>query len=568
MKPRLRARAAAFLLAFGVAVTAVPMAVPGRAAAAGLAPLTSGQLAHRLSGDVFGYLPYWSLRSWTDAYLRYDLLSTIAFFGVGVRDDGTLVTSSAGYRAYMSDTATQIIEHAHAAGVRTVITFESFGYTHNATFFSDPVARATFVTQATALMAARGADGANLDVELISGTYFPGYGALVKALGEAARAANPIAEISVATNGNTSGARMAAIAVAKGADRAFLMGYAYRSGGSSPTGSIDPLVRFDDGLSLSASLDLYAAYGVPSDRILLGLPFYGMTWPTVSDALHAARQPTSAGLGAGKAFFPYTLSSGAPAGSVLDHDPIEQSARLTWFDAAANSWYQTYYDDPESLAPKARLAIDRDLAGMGIWALGYERGQPGYWETIAATFQGPRIASFSLSPNPTRSRKVTVAVGWTDGAHPTTSMRFSNDGRTWSAWQPLAATATWYLPAVDGTRTVWAELADAVGAVSPARTAKTLLDTHGPTMTSLSMTYQSAYGRWKIRYGASDALTGVQAYQVRYRIGYGSWHILKSSTTSTVAYLKLAWRYRLTVAVRARDGAGNWGPYRYLIHRP
>lgn len=380
-----RARAALVIAAL-VLTSAGPIPRPALGAA-GLVPLTAGQLSGNLSADVFGYLPYWSIGSWTDAYLRYDLLTTIAFFGVGVNDDGTLNTTTPGYQAYMSGTATTIIQHAHAAGVRTVITFQSFGLAHNAAFFSNPTAQRTFVREATALMAARGADGANLDVELISGTYFPMYGALVKSLGDAARAANPIAQISVATNGNTSGAAMAATAVANGADRAFLMGYAYRSAGSSPTGSISPLVRFDGGLSLSASLDMYAAKGVPANRTLLGLPYYGLTWPTVSSELHAARQPDSAGLGAGRNFFPSGLPGAVPPGAVLDHDPVEQSARLTWFDATVGSWYQTYYDDGQSLAPKEHLVLDRGLAGMGIWALGYDRGRSGYWETIAAIFR-------------------------------------------------------------------------------------------------------------------------------------------------------------------------------------
>ena len=76
---------------------------------------------------MFGFLPYWSMADWTDAYLRYDLLTTIAFFGVGVRQNGTLITSGPGYEAFLSPRAATIIEHAHAAGVRVVITFESFG---------------------------------------------------------------------------------------------------------------------------------------------------------------------------------------------------------------------------------------------------------------------------------------------------------------------------------------------------------------------------------------------------------------------------------------------------------
>ena len=107
----------------------------------------------------------------------------------------------------MSDLATQIIEKAHAAGVRTVITFQSFGTTKNAAFFSNPAAQATFVNQAVALMATRGADGANLDVEDIAGTYFPAYGALTGVLRSAAKGVNPIATVRVAVGVTTRALR-------------------------------------------------------------------------------------------------------------------------------------------------------------------------------------------------------------------------------------------------------------------------------------------------------------------------------------------------------------------------
>ena len=38
---------------------------------------------------------------------------------------------------------------------------------------------------------------------------------------------------------------------------------------------------------------------------------------------------------------------------------------------------------PRSLTPKLLLADERGLAGAGFWAIGYERGLPGYTELIA-----------------------------------------------------------------------------------------------------------------------------------------------------------------------------------------
>ena len=37
-----------------------------------------------------------------------------------------------------------------------------------------------------------------------------------------------------------------------------------------------------------------------------------------------------------------------------------------------------YVDSPATLAPKLALADERGLAGVGFWAIGYERGLPAY----------------------------------------------------------------------------------------------------------------------------------------------------------------------------------------------
>ena len=377
-------------------------------AAASPSPLASGAVAQR-PREVFGYLPYWSMADWTDGYLRYDLLTTIAFFGIGVADDGGLRRSGPGYTAFMSDLATTIIDHAHAAGVRVVITFESFGATHNHRFLSDPAARERFVGQATTLIADRGIDGANLDVEGMAGADRAAFGTLVGAVAGAIHGADPASEVTVAVNGNVSGARAAAVAVAAGADRAFLMGYSYRVGSTITTGSVAPITGVGSTLDLVASLDLYAAAAVPADRIILGLPYFGMTWPTVGSDLHSPRQPDSAKLGRGRSFRPSSVAAaGPPPGSILDHDPIEASARYTWFDAKRKSWFQTYFDDPSTLAPKEGLAVQRGLAGIGLWALGDDYGAPGYWETVAATLgvgppYVPRSPDVSASPSTSAS---------------------------------------------------------------------------------------------------------------------------------------------------------------------
>jgi putative cell wall-binding protein len=175
------------------------------------------------------------------------------------------------------------------------------------------------------------------------------------------------------------------------------MGYSYRSRGTSPVGSNSPLVRFDDGWDLTSSLEAYEDEGAPLDKVLLGLPYFGLSRPTVDDTLHSTLRSVPEGSR------PCPWNPGysnmfvrdlglAPAGTTIRYDVLEQSAWFATRDSVSGIWCQTYVDTPRSLRAKHDLALGRGLAGVGIWALGYDRGRAGYWEAIAASFSVIRLA--------------------------------------------------------------------------------------------------------------------------------------------------------------------------------
>jgi len=176
-----RARTASAVVVAALLLSSWPTDAPAQGSP--LAPLSPDRLTKTVDREVYGYLPYWEIDGTVDAYLRYDLLSTLSLFSITYNADGTINTSLAGYRAIAGETATLLIERAHAAGVRVEITVTSFGTAKNAAFFSDPVAQATAIAQTADLVTARGADGVNVDVELIEGTYFDEYGSFLAALG-------------------------------------------------------------------------------------------------------------------------------------------------------------------------------------------------------------------------------------------------------------------------------------------------------------------------------------------------------------------------------------------------
>ncbi|TAL06837.1 MAG: hypothetical protein EPO00_10415 [Chloroflexota bacterium] len=349
-------------------------------------PLTAAQVARTLSADVYGYLPYWEIDATTDVYLRYDLLTDIALFSVGFDADGAIVTTATGYAAVTGSNAATIVSHAQAAGVRVDLTVTSFGLAKNAAFFTNAAAMSNAVAALSNLVKAEGLDGINLDVESLANENFAAYGQFVGQLRAALRAWNPAAQVSVATNGNVSGANMAVQALANGADRVFIMGYSYRTAGANPAGSIAPIARPASQTSLTWTLDTYASKGIPASRLLLGLPYYGRSWTTTSGLLNASTT------GSAGVFIPSDEMATIPVGTVINHDPAEGTKWFAIQDPGTGVWTQTYFDDPVTLRAKYDLANRRGLGGVGIWTLGYDRGVAGYWDAIAASFATVRIA--------------------------------------------------------------------------------------------------------------------------------------------------------------------------------
>ena len=545
--------------------TPAPTPTPTPAPSPAPPPIGSPEspMSGHLSGDVYGYLPYWEMSTATLDYLDWNALSAISLFSVTWTGTGTLDRTQPGYRAILGSIGTAVSAAAKARGVRVELCFTSFGYTKNASLFGDPARQAVAIAELRALVGVIGADGVNVDVESLEGTWFDEYGAFLANLRAALRADNPTATVSVATNANTSGARMAKRAADAATDRIFIMGYAYRSGLSNP-GAIAPLVGrgSPSGLDIRWTIDRYAAEGVPLGRVILGLPYYGVSWPTVSAELGATRTTR------GSLYTPRLhLDEPASLGVPLQYEPGESVSWYTWYDATAATWRQVFYDTPTSLSPKYAYAVSRGLAGVGIWALGYDRGLPGYWDLLKSTFGPPHVASFVLAPNPTRSLTLAAMVTATPGSRTVTEVRFGPDGKTWDAWQPLGA-ATYAVAltstAADGRRPLYAQVRDEGGTLSTPRSASVVLDRTGPVLPAApELWFSTTSGSWRARWKAAKDPHGPVAYRVQYSVNGGPWKMATLRTPAAGIVLPLRNRAsKVAVRVRAVDVLGNWGPAR------
>jgi hypothetical protein len=345
--------------------------------------------------ELYGYLPYWQTTDDVATYLRDAPLSTLAVFSVAARRTGAINTGEKGYRQITSELGRRVIDEAQRRGTRVELVFTSFGERKNGIFFgrianpggggaSSPGASATpsptpgardapwqrTVIELALLAQDLGVDGINVDVEQLDELDRNAYSEFLRALRTALRELLPEGTITVASEAGLRGMGNAVAAVEADVDRVFLMGYDYHWSGSGP-GASAPVDRADGLYTLRWSIEQYVNAGVPRDRILLGLPLYGMSWKTIGP------DRTSSVLGRGTAWIPSQHSD------VL-LDPLFVPGRDTlevaefFVRPEGRAWRLTYYAPPATLRAKLALARDQGLAGGGFWAIGYERGLPGY----------------------------------------------------------------------------------------------------------------------------------------------------------------------------------------------
>jgi spore germination protein YaaH len=371
-------------------------------------PAEAGATATAESGvaglrrEVFGFLPYWDVN---DAILHWPTLSTVAYYAVGADDAGNLLkkngdgSTTVGWSGWTSSRMTQVINQAHANGSRVVLTATVFAWTtsqanNQRAILGSAGARANLAAQLAAAVRDRGADGVNLDFEPLVSNYEDEFVAFVRQLRSNLDAIAPGYQLTFDTMGWIGNYPLEAATAPGAADAIFIMGYDYRNGSSTTSGSISPLrgPTYD----LTETVAAYKAR-VPASKLILGVPYYGRAWSTSTD------QPRSSNISGTKYGSSASVIYSTAAAYAAEHgrrwDSTEASPwvlyrreNCTSTYGCVTSWRQIWYDDAQSLGEKYDLVNREGLRGTGIWSLGYEGSRTELRNVLAAKFRDDTTA--------------------------------------------------------------------------------------------------------------------------------------------------------------------------------
>jgi hypothetical protein len=358
-----------------------------------------------LQREIFGFALASSLADPTFGYQtwNFSLLSTVAFFGLHVNDDGTLASDS-GMSVWNSSQLSAMLAAAHAYGSKVVVTIILQDFSPGTPHMCSGLAHGgTTIASTIAQIRGKGVDGVNVDFEGLNGScgstdpswarhaFTSCVGGLRSSLGGgpnlsvdtyASSASDPYGFFDIAGMGPS-------------VDSFFVMAYdlEYSNYSRAPTscsrfclGPTAPLAGYyyNDTNTASQYTSVVAA-----SKVILGVPYYGRKACVANIAPN--EYPTSSVTA--DTYLDASTEAGAPMvkpGTFWAHrdanDPAGPGRWDTWFNTSQNCTRELYWDDTVALGQKYALVNSDNLRGVGLWNLNYGGGAPELWATLATYF--------------------------------------------------------------------------------------------------------------------------------------------------------------------------------------
>lgn len=337
-------------------------------------PLANNTQACTLKKQVYGWHPYWN----GSTYTAYDwtMLSDFCYFDYAVSP-----TTGQNTNASFAWSTSAAVTAAKSNGVKIHICASLFA--SHATFWATPSAQTTFINNMVSLLNSRGGNGVNIDFEGMGSADKTPFKNFMVNLKNALIAANPNYELSVALYAVDWSTSFDIPNLNPVLNNFIIMGYDYYYGGSTTAGPEAPLYNFQTGYNytLTKSVTYYLKQGVTPSKLLLGLPYYGREWETVSSLAPAATSGTFTTTRL------YNYVKNNPSTYSAANKKWESNCYNPYYSyLSSGNWRQCWVDDIYSMGRKFDMVNQRGIGGIGIWALGYDNGYNDYWQLIKDKF--------------------------------------------------------------------------------------------------------------------------------------------------------------------------------------
>lgn len=321
---------------------------------------------------VFGYHAWWMRELWQ----RYDfgLLDRLMFFELRVTPDGGFED-----RYGWPDQWQALRHQAQARGVSVVPTVAVLDAPLFVALLTSEDAARQLRENTMAVIREAGADGVHLNFEVfepVPAAARAGLTRFVTRLKTDLTRYRPDAQLTLFIPAFDHGEAYDEAALAAACDYLIVQGYDMHWLTAPEAGPVAPLTGWN-GANWRSILDRYLALGIPRNKLIMTVPYFGYEWPTTSD------QPGAPTRGEGQtltfapvdpAYLPLIRISAQQrtAAYGLRRDPVSGSPYYAY--RGTDGWYQGWFEDAESLRAKYDFIRRERLAGIAIFLLGYDGG--------------------------------------------------------------------------------------------------------------------------------------------------------------------------------------------------
>jgi len=348
--------------------------------------LRHSELPHSRDKVVYGFLPYWNLNT----VVLQPELSHLAYFALAINPDGQLRlredgSTEPGYAKLNSDTLLDIINLAGEQDTQFELVLSQFYADDIAQFLGSEKAQLNLFETLDNILLAYPVSGINIDVEL-NGTpsekQRDQFTKFIKDLRSHLDAHYGSISLSVDVYASASNNKQLwdIPALADHIDYFVVMAYDFHRRSSPQAGPVAPLFGGDklwDG-DINEHLRTFVSY-VPSSKLLLGIPFYGYEWQTTSRDAQSHAFPDTGNTASIERV--KELLARKEELRVMEHwNEDALSPYISYIEDGET--FVVYYENSRSISYKLDYVNQLDLAGVAIWALGYEGSDRELWDII------------------------------------------------------------------------------------------------------------------------------------------------------------------------------------------
>lgn len=347
--------------------------------------LSEANLFKKEKKVVYGYLPYWNINSVT----IQPELTHLAYFGVTAAANGSIVTSTSegtepGYSRLNSDAFLEVANQVQANGGGIDIVVAQFNADAMSALLTSETAQARLLESLDGILLAYPVNGISIDFEY-NGDPSPavraGLTQLMQKLATHLEKYDSV-ELSIAVYASASNGQglWDIAAIEPYVDYIIVMAYDFHRRSSPQAGPVAPLFggkKLWDS-DINHHLQEFVTV-VPSNKLLLGVPFYGYEWQTTDRASQANTFPETGATASVERVNELLLRREEL--QVEEHWNEEAlSPYLTYVEDGET--FVLYYENSRSISYKLDYVNQLDLGGVAIWALGYEGSSRELWDVV------------------------------------------------------------------------------------------------------------------------------------------------------------------------------------------